>query len=145
LRGFLGLFERAVIIVRSLAVTPVWLRYLFLHGSVTDISLFFIVKCALELWLVFNFVRAARAFSSNKSAMLEAVTDEVVTDICCICRQMPTDPVRLTCNHILCHQCVEEWLSRKAACPMCRAPVLERKVIEFADGSLPHSVFFAAF
>ncbi|KAA6367963.1 MAG: putative E3 ubiquitin-protein ligase RMA1H1, partial [Streblomastix strix] len=40
---------------------------------------------------------------------------------CCICLDLPTDPVLTACGHLFCWPCLHEWLQTRSACPFCNA------------------------
>ena len=49
--------------------------------------------------------------------------------ICSVCREVFENPVRTTCGHVFCRQCVSEWLSfGNDNCPECRKALKEEDV-----------------
>lgn len=40
---------------------------------------------------------------------------------CSICYEEMTQPVKLSCSHMFCEECVTEWFDRERSCPLCRA------------------------
>ncbi|XP_061674128.1 RING finger and transmembrane domain-containing protein 2 isoform X1 [Syngnathoides biaculeatus] len=46
-------------------------------------------------------------------------------DICAICQADFREPVALLCQHVFCEECLNSWLDRERACPLCRATVVE--------------------
>jgi hypothetical protein len=43
---------------------------------------------------------------------------------CSICYESPMQvPVRLSCTHMFCEECVNEWFDRERSCPLCRSEV----------------------
>ncbi|KAA6401589.1 MAG: putative E3 ubiquitin-protein ligase RNF185 [Streblomastix strix] len=40
---------------------------------------------------------------------------------CCICLDLPTDPVLTACGHLFCWPCLHEWMQTRSACPVCNA------------------------
>jgi hypothetical protein len=142
--GFLGIVQRLAILVRTIAVTHIWSPYLACNlGGLT--RLYYVIKGFFCCWLMLDLIRTIRIHWINTAVVMQPVRTQAVTDICCICRDRPTDPVKLKCGHIGCRECLEQWLNIKSECPMCRKAVWEKQSIEFADGSLPGVVLFAAF
>jgi hypothetical protein len=142
LSDILGLFQRGFILIRNFVLFFVWIPavsspYLF--------SIFTFLKVALGIWQIFDLCVAGRNFWSNRSSLWEPVPESEVTDICCVCQDRPSLPVRLQCRHICCYGCLDTWLRSKSECPLCRRPTAQKRAIEFADGELPLEVLFAAF
>lgn len=60
---------------------------------------------------------------------------------CSICYETMHLPVKLSCSHMFCEDCVMEWFDRERSCPLCRANVgtTQREQDEvkpqFLDGS----------
>lgn len=44
---------------------------------------------------------------------------------CTICFSDFTSPVKLSCGHIFCEECIGTWLDKEHTCPMCRATVAQ--------------------
>lgn len=40
---------------------------------------------------------------------------------CSICYEEMHQPVKLSCSHMFCEECVMEWFDRERSCPLCRA------------------------
>ena len=47
---------------------------------------------------------------------------------CAVCYEAVKAPVKLTCGHAFCHECVKSWYLKGtgSGCPMCRRPVYFR-------------------
>ncbi|KAF1332580.1 Ring finger and transmembrane domain-containing protein 2, partial [Globisporangium splendens] len=60
---------------------------------------------------------------------------------CSICYEPMHLPVKLSCSHMFCEECVMEWFDRERSCPLCRASVAtslrEQDEVkpQFLDGS----------
>lgn len=39
---------------------------------------------------------------------------------CFICREVFTNPVRLSCKHTFCRDCIEKWHQKKSGCAICK-------------------------
>mmetsp|Transcript_15267 Transcript_15267/g.22850 ORF Transcript_15267/g.22850 Transcript_15267/m.22850 type:complete len:496 (+) Transcript_15267:2-1489(+) len=48
---------------------------------------------------------------------------EKAGDMCAICQEKMISPVKLSCAHVFCEQCISAWLQRERTCPLCRAIV----------------------
>jgi hypothetical protein len=44
-------------------------------------------------------------------------------------------PLRLSCRHIFCEDCVSEWFERERTCPLCRAVVKPPGLKSYGDGN----------
>ena len=55
--------------------------------------------------------------------------------VCTICRAVPCEPVITSCSHIFCKECINGWLSRSAACPVCR-DIVEDSEVSVLQGQL---------
>uniref|UniRef100_A0A1B6C2A5 RING-type domain-containing protein n=1 Tax=Clastoptera arizonana TaxID=38151 RepID=A0A1B6C2A5_9HEMI len=44
---------------------------------------------------------------------------------CPICHDDFDQPVKLTCDHVFCEECVARWFDREQTCPLCRAKVVD--------------------
>ncbi|OHT09927.1 hypothetical protein TRFO_21011 [Tritrichomonas foetus] len=155
-RGFFGVFQRLFLIIRNLVVTPIWIQY---FSSQQDLSLadlfvsvktpycvvYIVMKCFVQLWLLWNFSFSLRDYRENAKAAFVSVPPEEVTDDCCVCLDAPTEPVRLACGHIFCYRCVFRWLTFHNTCPLCCKGVAESRQIEFADGFMPLAALFSSF
>ncbi|KAM9311530.1 E3 ubiquitin-protein ligase RNF213 [Gastrophryne carolinensis] len=66
--------------------------------------------------------------------------------MCAICRDYPSEPVCLDCNHVFCQGCLKQWLdTRNTTCPMCKAqlpePFIPTVSIEIRDGIQKYNHF----
>ncbi|KAL8625980.1 hypothetical protein ACOMHN_012572 [Nucella lapillus] len=55
-----------------------------------------------------------------------AAAGEVTDTECSICHELYTDPMLISCGHVLCRGCLLFWLrsQQDAACPLCRRPIV---------------------
>ena len=44
-------------------------------------------------------------------------------------------PIKLTCSHLFCDNCISTWLARERTCPMCRTIVRPAGTMGCTDGS----------
>ncbi|XP_057213935.1 RING finger protein 151 [Triplophysa rosa] len=49
--------------------------------------------------------------------------------ICVICRAVICCPVRLTCNHVFCKECILLWMKRQVKCPCCRKSIDQNQML----------------
>ena len=45
-----------------------------------------------------------------------------------------TSPLRLSCRHVFCEDCVSEWFEREPTCPLCRAVIKPAGLRSFSNG-----------
>lgn len=65
--------------------------------------------------------------------------DLSTADNCCpICQDKFTEPVKLSCKHIFCEECVSMWFDRERTCPMCRANIVDNPM--WRDGTTSNSL-----
>ncbi|WFD30869.1 peroxisome biogenesis factor 10 [Malassezia sp. CBS 17886] len=74
---------------------------------------------------------ATLATSRTKTAALEAIADEVLRCTLCMDRRTPeTGTSAVTeCGHVFCWDCITEWAKEKAECPLCRATLLNYRIV----------------
>ena len=68
---------------------------------------------------------AAQAAIRTRTAQLEAVSSQILRCTLCMDRREPQkgDSAVTECGHVFCWACIEEWLSEKPECPLCRQGV----------------------
>ncbi|XP_065098869.1 RING finger protein 151 [Paramisgurnus dabryanus] len=49
--------------------------------------------------------------------------------ICVICKAVLRWPVRLTCNHVFCKECILQWMKRQVRCPCCRKSINQDQML----------------
>jgi hypothetical protein len=90
-------------------------------------ALVFKVLFKVVCWLLFssasdNVVHIDEAKSYSPTAKITSVltnTHSPPDDICAICMDTFTRPVKLPCNHIFCDTCIRTSLSQRDTCPYC--------------------------
>mmetsp|Transcript_10935 Transcript_10935/g.44732 ORF Transcript_10935/g.44732 Transcript_10935/m.44732 type:complete len:309 (+) Transcript_10935:3-929(+) len=129
----LSAVEAAVLYYRVCLPAPVWLRfYLQLQGRLwtpfvaTVICVYAVYKLASAVRTGYrmlqafgDYLKGSLPFGSlpSQEELLEAGSE------CSICRDHMSAPLKLTCGHIFCEDCVTEWFHRKNTCPLCRSVV----------------------
>ena len=43
---------------------------------------------------------------------------------CTICLDEFQHPIILTCKHVFCESCINEWLNKNTTCPICRTTIV---------------------
>ena len=68
---------------------------------------------------------AAQASIRTRTAQLEAISSQILRCTLCMDRREPQkgDSAVTECGHVFCWACIEEWLSEKPECPLCRQGV----------------------
>lgn len=174
-RGFFGVFQRFFIIIRNLAVLPIWIDF-FCEPSVQLINInsnsqdivfyshsrrtfqelmeskkpfwcltYIVIKLFLQLWLLEDLGVVIYDYSSNRHDSYHHADESQVTDDCVICQDYPEEPVQLRCGHIFCYRCIYRWLQDHDTCPICRCRIAEPKTIEISDGYVPVATLLSPF
>jgi hypothetical protein len=50
------------------------------------------------------------------------VAEEIASDLCAVCQDLPVAAHALACGHVFCGECVSRWARVRGTCPTCRAP-----------------------
>nr|CCA15828.1 conserved hypothetical protein [Albugo laibachii Nc14] len=130
-RKLFGIIEVVSIFIRSALAGLPWCTYYQIGSteSVADAVTFaYIFMKALVLGFQAQTIYTLiRSFVSLKLEFGTYVTEEDVVEAgstdCSICYERMKRPVKLSCSHIFCEECVSEWLDREHSCPLCRASV----------------------
>lgn len=148
-RGFYGLYQRLFVIIRFIAVMPIWYNF---FASFTDktwpLIAYVVLKLIVFNWLAREFTESCLNYKSNKRCDVKKVKLDKIPEehrVCIICMCEPIEPVALQCEHVFCYKCLERWMESHNTCPFCRNILVERKAIEFSDGHLPSFVFVFPF
>lgn len=64
-----------------------------------------------------------RRYRQARLAMIGEIAP-FASSLCAICLESLTSAIRLRCGHAFHGECLERWLVRRMACPVCRAAVL---------------------
>lgn len=121
---------------------PLWVRF-FAGGGVAIITI--PAYCLLKVaGLVEQFQLAAAAVRQagpGGACHGSPATAEDLAEVggeCSVCQEPPRSPVKLACGHVFCEECISEWLERsRNDCPMCRAVVVQQRVVSHSDGATP--------
>jgi hypothetical protein len=128
--------------LRVMFPVPLWLRYLFGAGlpwllAILLSIVYSIFKLAnvYQSWVLAG--HAVRSWLKGLSHGRYPTQEELESALpdCPICQDRLRTPLRLTCGHIFCEDCVEEWLARESTCPMCRATVQQPESKPRGDGA----------
>ncbi|EKX35563.1 hypothetical protein GUITHDRAFT_155451 [Guillardia theta CCMP2712] len=137
--------ECLVSLYRDLIPIPIWLQFLthwptglYLPGVVRGCYL------TLKLTSVVDKIQCLRsaiqAFIFHQTpygryVRADELTGDPQEDICTICHDPLSSPVRVRCGHIFCEECVHQWLQRERTCPLCRSIVRNARQRLRTDGS----------
>lgn len=128
--------------LRVMFPIPLWLRYLFGAGLpwilailLSIIYSMFKLANVYQSWVLA--CHAVRSWLKGLSYGRYPTRDELESAMpdCPICQDRLRTPLRLTCGHIFCEDCVEEWLARESTCPMCRATIQQPESKPRGDGA----------
>uniref|UniRef100_K3X9N8 RING-type domain-containing protein n=1 Tax=Globisporangium ultimum (strain ATCC 200006 / CBS 805.95 / DAOM BR144) TaxID=431595 RepID=K3X9N8_GLOUD len=148
-RKLYGIIEMSSIFVRSVLAGVPWCSYYQLCASkfIADIFTFaYIFTKALVLGMQGRKIFALmRSFITLGLEYGVYVSHEDLAEAgnpdCSICYESMHLPVKLSCSHMFCEECVMEWFDRERSCPLCRASVAtslrEQDEVkpQFLDGS----------
>eukprot|EP00884_Botryococcus_braunii_P021060 jgi/Botrbrau1/7638/Bobra.0159s0084.1 len=135
--------EHSLLFYRSLLPIPVWMKY-FNNGQMWRLAawgvagLYLILKLMTLKERAFTVVTAIKAVLRREAAFGQYATNEEVMEggnVCTICQDPMTTPVKLHCKHMFCNSCITEWLTREPTCPMCRAEIRPAGLRSFGDGA----------
>lgn len=123
-----ALIEAGILFYRSLIPIPVWVRFFSsphyqMLVSIALIALYAAAKLRFVLVKLFRLLNAVRrTFSFEAQFGRYATPAEAVEagNICSICRDDFSRPIVLSCDHIFCEACIEQWFERDSTCPLCR-------------------------
>ena len=156
-RGFYAVFQRIFLFIREIIVSFRWICYFsgiwpipslfsIIFEPKTTICLFYIAsKSVFLIIILFDLYFTVKDYTINSAVAFKHVAPEDVHDECAICQGPPEEPVMLSCGHIFCYGCAYRWLSYNPTCPTCRAPIAEKRRIEYSNGSMPLAAYFCTF
>ena len=156
-RGFFAVFQRIFLFIREIIVSFSWIYYFsgvwpipslfsIICDPQTPTCVFYIVsKSVFLIIILFDLYFTIKDYTINSAVAFKPVNPEDVDDECVICQGMPEEPVMLSCGHIFCYGCAYRWLSKNPTCPICRAPIAEKRRIEYSDGAMPLAAYFCTF
>ncbi|KAK4620196.1 hypothetical protein CLAFUW4_11040 [Fulvia fulva] len=65
-----------------------------------------------------------------------STAEAVIADECPVCYDEVTTPVKTSCNHTFCENCLKQWLSSSNTCPSCRTEQFQRDPVEVTASEL---------
>ncbi|TMS37009.1 hypothetical protein L596_004040 [Steinernema carpocapsae] len=112
--------EYTCILYCDLLPFPQWLRYF-------NNTLFFMMYVLLKFFLSSRMIRSwivntRYLFRLTTVGSIPSEEDlrPLKDDNCSICCCQFVQPIKLSCNHIFCEECVSTWLDKQDTCPICR-------------------------
>ena len=84
----------------------------------------------LYSWLSRDVLENEPKKHNSPSAMFDDVLQQVASppeNVCLVCREDFTRPVRLSCGHIFCDYCIRSALSQSDKCPYCQRMVFQEE------------------
>ncbi|VDK32941.1 unnamed protein product [Gongylonema pulchrum] len=118
---------------RYLLPIPQWARYLSYSVFSTPFAYFgdhfFAIiyvlykVCLIQIIGRRWFDSTLRVFRLTSVGTKVSASEEDYSLQCTICFNDFCNPVRLTCGHVFCDECIGTWLDNEHTCPMCRATV----------------------
>uniref|UniRef100_F1LBH8 RING-type E3 ubiquitin transferase n=1 Tax=Ascaris suum TaxID=6253 RepID=F1LBH8_ASCSU len=70
---------------------------------------------------------ASASQSQKRRTSQQSVVDHDCRYECSICYYEAKSPVVLACGHFYCWQCIDQWLTQKSCCPVCKLTVNRNK------------------
>ncbi|CAH1800993.1 unnamed protein product [Owenia fusiformis] len=122
-------------------LTPITPWYLTLvnptHGGQWFAALLIVIYTVLKsmsLWKrLLHYKKTIQKFRSDLSYGMTVKESDLTEQQCPICQDNYSQPVKLTCGHIFCEDCVCLWFDRERTCPMCRANIVDDPI--WRDGA----------
>ncbi|MCP9266223.1 RING finger and transmembrane domain-containing protein 2 [Dirofilaria immitis] len=119
---------------RYILPIPQWTRYLSYSLFSTPVTYFgdhffavlYVIYKACLIQVIGRrwFESTRRTFRLTSVGSKVSVGEEDSTQ-CTICFNDFCNPIRLSCGHIFCEECIGTWLDNEHTCPMCRATVAQ--------------------
>uniref|UniRef100_A0A915Q4Y8 RING-type domain-containing protein n=1 Tax=Setaria digitata TaxID=48799 RepID=A0A915Q4Y8_9BILA len=119
---------------RYILPIPQWTRYLSYSLFSTPLTyfgdhffavLYIIYKACLIQIIGRRWFESTRRIFRLTSVGSKVSVDEEDSVQCTICFNDFCNPIRLSCGHIFCEECIGTWLDNEHTCPMCRATVAQ--------------------
>ncbi|GAB1599084.1 RING finger and transmembrane domain-containing protein 2-like [Argonauta hians] len=114
-------------------LTPIvpWVYFLLddSYGGQWFSTFLLVIYTAFKMSLVyvhsFDLWRVCKKINKDMNLGTKPTADEVQTagHSCPICHDDFANPIKLTCQHIFCEDCVSLWFDREQTCPMCRTRI----------------------
>uniref|UniRef100_A0A1I7Z5V8 RING-type domain-containing protein n=2 Tax=Steinernema glaseri TaxID=37863 RepID=A0A1I7Z5V8_9BILA len=113
--------EYTCIMYCNLLPFPQWLRY---FNNVFFFILYILLKFCLSSKMIRCWVLNTKCLFRLSTIGTIPTTEEIAKDDhCSICCSTFSQPIKLSCNHLFCEDCVTTWLDKQDTCPICRQKV----------------------
>lgn len=139
--GILTALDYSGAALRSVLPAPLWIGYFRASRLTTPVGLglsgiYLLFKAANVLDRVTLAMLALGQWQGTQHGQTPTQEDLAAAPTeCSICQDDLRDPLKLSCGHIFCGQCIGEWLDREATCPMCRSVVRRAALRPRNDGA----------
>ncbi|KAK5970618.1 Zinc finger C3HC4 type [Trichostrongylus colubriformis] len=128
---------------RCVVPIPQWMHY-FIGSYVSDFALYsngllfsvYGVIKARELWGLAQTTLecASQMICPRPYGDFPSDDDVGMREMCSVCHENFSSPIKLSCSHIFCTSCIDRWLECENTCPICRA-VVEKKNNSWKNGA----------
>ncbi|OHS99520.1 hypothetical protein TRFO_34022 [Tritrichomonas foetus] len=148
-RGIVAIFQRIIVLIRSVAIFPVWVEDTNHHISWKSFGVFAYISIhiILVLYILYDTHVSLVKFLVNKNRMLKDYVHNGNDDRrkkCCICTLIPEEPKSLHCGKVACYCCAYHWLTKKPECTICKKHLDPPLKIDMSDGYIPLMLFLAS-
>lgn len=125
------LIEKVIYFYGCLTPIVPWVYFLLddSYGGQWFSTFLLIIYTVFKLNLVYikssDLWKTYKKFKSNMNLGTKPTSEEVhiAGESCPICHDDFANPVKLSCKHIFCEDCVSLWFDREQTCPMCRTRI----------------------
>lgn len=134
LRRLFQWIEYSSQLYRYLLPIPQWTRYLSYtristpltyFGDQFFVAVYVFYKACLVQFIGRRWFQSTRCIFRLTSVGSKVSSGDIDSLQCTICFNDFSNPIKLTCGHVFCEECIGTWLDNEHTCPMCRATVAQ--------------------
>lgn len=145
----LAFIDHTAMFWRTLLGTPCWYAYLSDGGRGQGLwgpscaGIFIMLKMSATYDYGAVMVASGIALRRGPLGMKAPTAAELsqAGNQCSICHDDIRAPIRLSCSHVFCEECICEWLEREGTCPYCRTIVQSPCMINSEGLALLPTIF----